>query len=77
MVPHGEYTVTNSPTRYAYPAPSHDIRSSRGTVFALEMANLGGLRNFQCLVQTSRRARAICGSEWNEVSFADFPGMIK
>ena len=26
MVPHGGYTVTNSPTRYAYPAPSHDIR---------------------------------------------------
>ena len=42
MVPHGGYTVTNSPTRYAYPAPSHDIRSSRGAIFALKMANLGG-----------------------------------
>jgi hypothetical protein len=49
MVPHGGYTVTNSPTRYAYPAPSHDIRSSRGAIFALKMANLGGLRNLLCL----------------------------
>ena len=45
MVPHGGYTVPNSPTRYAYPAPSHDIRASRGAIFALKMANLGGLRN--------------------------------
>ena len=45
MVPHGGYTVPNSPTRYAYPAPSHDIRSSHGAIFALKMANLGGLRN--------------------------------
>jgi hypothetical protein len=49
MVPHGGYTVTNSPTRYAYPAPSHDIRSSRGAIFALKMANLGRLRNLLCL----------------------------
>ena len=26
MVPHGGYTVPNSPTRYAHPAPSLDIR---------------------------------------------------
>ena len=42
MVPHGGYTVTNSPTRYAYPAPSHDIRSSRGAVFALQNSKPGG-----------------------------------
>ena len=30
---------------FAYPAPSHDIRSSRGAIFALKMANLGNLRN--------------------------------
>ena len=49
MVPQGGYTVTNSPTLYAYPAPSHDIRSSRGAIFALKLVNLGGLRNLLCL----------------------------
>ena len=61
MVPHGGYTVTNSPTRYAYPAPSHDIRSSRGAIFALKMANLGRLRNLLGLhflfIQTNLWAR--------------------
>ena len=47
MVPHGGYAVTNLMTRYAYPAPPHDICSSRGAIFALKMANLWGLRNLQ------------------------------
>ena len=49
MVPHGGYTVPNSPTRYVYPAPSHDIRSSRGAIFALKMAKPGAAAKFPLL----------------------------